>query len=264
MCEIISISNQKGGVGKTTTAVNLSSFLAILGKKILIIDADPQSNATISFGISKNSFKKDIYHALIGTVGIRDIILETNIENLDLIPSSISLVGLEKTFYNNSEDREFILKKLLSGIKNSYDYIIIDTPPTLGPVALNALVASDSLIIPIQCEYFALDGLSQLLNTIKIIRQKLNVALKIKGFLPTMFSSTTNLSKQVYLEITNNFASHMFKFENEFIVIPRNVKLSEAPSFGEPIALYDNKSAGAKAYYNLALCIIENSSKVKG
>ena len=172
-----------------------------------------------------------------------------------MIPSSISLVGFEKRYYTIN-DREFILKNILQTINTQYDFIIIDTPPALGPVALNALVASNSIIIPIQCEYFALDGLSQLLNTVKIVRQKLNVELKIRGFLPTMFSTATNLSKQVYEEIVNNFSSHMFKLEDEFVVIPRNVSLSEAPSFGEPIALYKKHSSGNLAYENLAKCII--------
>lgn len=258
MCEIIAIANQKGGVGKTTTAVNLSSALALLGKNILIIDADPQANATISFGINKKSFEKDLYHSLIGIANIEEIIIDTNVKNLQLIPSSISLVGFEKEFYDTVDDREFLLKNVLKSIKKKYDFIIIDTPPTLGPISLNSLVAADSVIIPIQCEYFALDGLSQLLNTVKIIRQKLNKKLKIKGFLPTMFSSTTNLSKQVYDEIANNFSSHLFEYKNEFMIIPRNVKLSEAPSFGEPICIYDNNSKGAKAYSQLASCIINN------
>jgi chromosome partitioning protein len=255
MCEIISISNQKGGVGKTTTAVNLSTSLAILGKKTLLIDADSQANTTISFGIDSKALSKDIYHVLIDEADIQDIILNTKIENLQLLPSSISLVGFEKRYYSIN-DREFILKNILQKIRQKYDFIIIDTPPALGPVALNSLVASNSIIIPIQCEYFALDGLSQLLSTVKIVRQKLNVDLKIRGFLPTMFSTSTNLSKQVYEEIVNNFSSHMFKLKDEFIIIPRNVNLSEAPSFGEPIAIYKKSSVGNKAYENLAKCII--------
>ncbi len=255
MCEIISISNQKGGVGKTTTAVNLSTSLALLGKKTLLIDADSQSNATVSFGIDKKSFEQDIYHVLIGEADIKDVLLNTKIDNLHLLPSSISLVGFEKRYYTIS-DREYILKNILDKIKSKYDFIIIDTPPALGPVALNALVASNSIMIPVQCEYFALDGLSQLLSTVKIIRQKLNVSLKIRGFLPTMYSTSTNLSKQVYEEIVNNFSSHMFKFKDDFVVIPRNVNLSEAPSFGEPIAIYKKSSPGSKAYDDLAKCLI--------
>lgn len=227
----------------------------MLGKKVLLIDADSQSNATISFGIDKKSFTQDIYQVLIGEADIQDAILNTKIDNLHLLPSSISLVGFEKRYYSIS-NREFILKNILETTKEKYDFIIIDTPPALGPVALNSLVASNSIIIPIQCEYFALDGLSQLLNTVKIVRQKLNVELKIRGFLPTMFSTATNLSKQVYQEIVNNFSSHMFKLDDEFIVIPRNVNLSEAPSFGEPIALYRKSSAGNKAYENLAKSVI--------
>lgn len=230
----------------------------MLGKKTLLIDSDSQSNATISFGIDRKSFNQDIYHMLIGEANIEDVTIGTKIENLFLVPSTIDLVGFEKKYYSLN-DKEYILKNTLDEVKNQYDFIIIDTPPTLGPVALNALVASNSIIIPIQCEYFALDGLSQLLKTVKLVRQQLNVDLKIRGFLPTMFSTATNLSKQVYDEVVKNFSSHMFDFKNDFIVIPRNVSLSEAPSFGEPIAIYKKSSPGNKAYHNLAQYIIDNN-----
>jgi chromosome partitioning protein len=265
MAEIIAIANQKGGVGKTTTAVNLAASLAVAEKKVLLIDADPQSNATASLGYHRNDYEYNIYHVLIGTKKISQVILKTILPNLEIVPSNIGLVGIEKEFYNKDTDEKLILKKRLKDIKSNYDYIIIDSPPALGPITINALSAAHSVIIPIQCEFFALEGLAQLINTIKVIKQSVNPKLYIKGFLPTMYSKQNNLSKQVYADLEQHFESKLFKSDTgevqqlPHIVIPRNVKLAEAPSFGKPIILYDVKSVGSSAYQELAQVILQNN-----
>jgi len=255
MKDIITIANQKGGVGKTTTAVNLAASLAIAEKKVLLIDFDPQANATSSLGFYKSDYEFNIYHTLIGAKNIEDVILKTTIKTLDLIPSNIGLVAIEKEL-DNLKDRELTLKKVLKPIIDKYDYIIIDSPPTLGTITINALCASDSIIIPIQCEFFALEGLAQLMNTIKLVKRTKNPKLKIKGIIPTMYTSQNNLAKQVLSDLVRHFGSKMFVDINSekksYIVIPRNVRLAEAPSFGKPVALYDIKSKGAKAYQKLA------------
>ncbi len=259
MSEIIVIANQKGGVGKTTTAVNLAASLAVAEKMVLLIDADPQANATTSLGFHRNDYEFNIYHVLIGTKKLKDIILKSNLPTLHLAPSNIGLVGIEKEFYEakNTKGRELVLKNAIELVKKKYDYIIIDSPPALGPMTINALSASNSIIIPIQCEFFALEGLAQLLNTVRLIRKTINPKLSIKGFLPTMFSTQNNLSKQVFADLRQHFQSKLFKdHENEFIVIPRNVKLAESPSFGKPAILYDVKSVGSIAYQDLAQAII--------
>jgi len=259
MSEIIVIANQKGGVGKTTTAVNLAASLAVEGKKVLLIDSDPQANATTSLGYSRNDYEFNIYHVLIGTKKLRDIILNTEIATLDLAPANIGLVGVEKEYYDagNTKGRELIMKKALAPMKSSYDYIIIDSPPALGPMTINALSAANSVIIPIQCEFFALEGLAQLLNTVRLIRKTINPRLEIKGFLPTMYSAQNNLSKQVFADLRQHFDNKLFKdIDEELIVIPRNVRLAESPSFGKPALLYDAKSSGSIAYQNLAQAII--------
>lgn len=259
MSEIIVIANQKGGVGKTTTAVNLAASLAVEGKKVLLIDADPQANATTSLGYSRNDYEFNIYHVLIGTKKIRDIILKSDIATLDLAPSNIGLVGVEKEYYDagNAKGRELIMKNALAQVKSSYDYIVIDSPPALGPMTINALSAANSVIIPIQCEFFALEGLAQLLNTVRLIRKTINPRLSIKGFLPTMYSAQNNLSKQVFADLRQHFDNKLFKdMDEELIVIPRNVRLAESPSFGKPALLYDAKSSGSIAYQNLAQAII--------
>ena len=227
MSEIICIANQKGGVGKTTTAVNLAASLAERDKKVLLLDIDPQSNATTSLGFSRGDYEYNIYHVLIGTKELTEVVLKTSIKKLDLVPSNIGLVGIEKEFYNSKKkNRELVLKGKLDTIDKKYDFIIIDSPPALGPITINALSASDSVIIPIQCEFFALEGLAQLLNTVGLLKKTINPKLKIKGFLPTMYSRQNNLSKQVLADLSHHFKDKLFHIKNgkECIVVPRNVK----------------------------------------
>jgi len=259
MSQVITIANQKGGVGKTTTAVNLSAALALEGKKVLLIDADPQSNATTSLGFHRDSYEYNLYHVMLGTKEMADIILQSKeIESLFVAPSNIGLVGIEKEFYKNNQDRELVLKRRIDKIRNDFDFIIIDSPPALGPITINTLSAANSVMIPIQCEFFALEGLAQLLNTIKLIRQTINRQLEIKGFLPTMYSAQNNLSKQVFADLAKHFESKLFKInDSSYVVIPRNIKLAESPSFGKPIMLYDPSASGTKAYVNLAKAILK-------
>jgi chromosome partitioning protein len=260
MGEVITIANQKGGVGKTTTAVNLAAGLAIAEKKVLVIDADPQSNATTSLGYARSDYTHDIYHVLVGLKDFSEVILRTDLPTLFLAPSNIGLVGFEKEFAEDTVDMRMVLKDKISKIIDDYDYIIIDAPPALGTITLNTLSASHSVIIPMQCEYFALEGLAQLLNTIKIVRKSLNPTLTLKGLLPTMYTNQNNLSQQVYDDLKQNFPNKLFKSndsEMEHIVVPRNIKLAESPGFGKPIMLYDIKSKGAKAYQELANLLIK-------
>ncbi len=260
MSEVISIANQKGGVGKTTTAVNLAASLAERGKRVILLDIDPQSNATTSLGYARGDYEYNIYHVLIGSKKLSEVILDTEVENLSLAPSNIGLVGIEKEFYNpKKRNRELVLKEKIEEISDRYDYIIIDSPPALGPITINALSASDSVIIPIQCEFFALEGLAQLLNTVSLIKKTINPKLKIKGFLPTMYSKQNNLSKQVLADLTHHFKDKLFhkKKGKECIVIPRNVKVAESPSFGKPVIAYAAKSKGSHAYRDLAVAIMK-------
>ena len=257
MGRIISIANQKGGVGKTTTAINLSTVLAKRNKKTLLIDMDPQGNATSGVGIEKNS-EKSTYNVLIEENPIEEAILKTDIKNLDICPSTINLAGAEVELVSMMS-REMRLKEKLESVKDNYDYILIDCPPSLGLITLNAFTASNSVLIPVQCEYYALEGLGQLLNTVKLVKKHLNKDLEIEGALLTMFDTRTNLSKQVVDEVKRYFGDKVYK-----TVIPRNVKLSEAPSYGMPITVYDPRSKGAKCYDKLGKEVIKNNEEQKG
>ena len=241
MGKIISIANQKGGVGKTTTTINLSTVLAKKGKKVLMIDADPQGNGTSGVGVDKDQ-QFSVYDVLIEDIEIENTLQKTQVRNLDLCPSNINLAGAEVQLVS-MENREYKLKEKVDKIKDKYDFIIIDCPPSLGLITLNAFTASDSVLIPVQCEYYALEGLGQLLNTIELVKKRMNKSLRVEGALLTMYDARTNLSNQVVKEVKNYFGDRVYKN-----VIPRNVKLSEAPSYGLPITLYDARSKGAKSY----------------
>jgi len=249
---IIAIANQKGGVGKTTTSVNLSACLAYLGKKVLLIDTDPQGNATSGVGVNKGDVQQCIYDVLIDDVDVKKVTLETKVENLYIIPATISLAGAEIELVSTIS-REVRLKRMLQEVKEDYDFIIIDCPPSLGLLTINALTASDAILIPVQCEYYALEGLSQLLSTIRLVQKHLNNQLVIDGVLLTMFDARTNLGIQVIEEVKKYFQDKVYKS-----IIPRNVRLSEAPSHGEPIIIYDPKSRGAEVYLDLAKEVIRN------
>ena len=253
MGKIISLANQKGGVGKTTTTINLAASLAVLEQKVLVIDADPQANATSGLGFDVKNVQSSIYECIVDEVEAEKVIFKTEIANLDIIPSHIDLVGAEIEMLN-LPNRENVLKNAIEHLKNSYDFILIDCSPSLGLITVNALTASDSIIIPVQCEYFALEGLGKLLNTIKIIQNRLNKNLEIEGFLLTMFDGRLNLSNQVYEEVKHHFQEMVFE-----TVIQRNVKLGEAPSYGKPVILYDASSKGAINHMNLAREILQRN-----
>ena len=253
MGKVISVAKQKGGVGKTTTTVNLSTILAKKGKKVLLIDTDPQGNATSGLGITKE-VELSVYDVLVGDTEINETIQETAIKNLKVCPSNISLAGAEVQLVSMMS-REQRLKTKLDIIKNDYDYILIDCPPSLGLITLNAFTASDTVLIPVQCEYFALEGLGQLLNTVNLVKKHLNKNLEIEGALLTMYDARTNLSNQVVKEVKKYFENKVYK-----TVIPRNVRLSEAPSYGMPITIYDPRSKGAKAYEKFAKELLKNNN----
>ncbi len=256
MGKVISIANQKGGVGKTTTSVNISTILAKKGKKVLLIDTDPQGNATSGLGIEKN-FENSVYDVIIGDIKVEDAILETEIKNLKICPSNINLAGAEVELVSMIS-REYRLKEKLEEVKEKFDYIIIDCPPSLGLITLNAFTSSNSVLIPVQCEYYALEGLGQLINTIELVKKHLNKELEIEGAVLTMYDARTNLSNQVVKEVKNYFGEKVYK-----TVIPRNVRLSEAPSFGMPITIYDPRSKGAKCYDKLVKEIIKKNDEEK-
>jgi chromosome partitioning protein len=257
MGKVIALANQKGGVGKTTTAINLAASLAVLEYKVLIIDADPQANATSGVGFDVRNVKTSIYECIVDELDPRKIILNTEIPGLDLIPSHIDLVGAEIEMLN-LPNREKVLRYVIEKIKEDYDFILIDCSPSLGLITVNSLTASDSVIIPVQCEYFALEGLGKLLNTIKIIQTKLHPGLEIEGFLLTMYDSRLNLSNQVMEEVKKHFQEMVFES-----VIHRNIKLSEAPSYGQPAILYDASSKGSASYMNLARELLQNNGMTK-
>lgn len=250
MGKIIALANQKGGVGKTTTTINLAASLATLEKTVLVVDADPQANSSSGLGVDIKQVESSLYECIIDHVDVRDAIYTTDVEGLDIIPSHINLVGAEIEMLNMN-NREKILRNMLAPIRDEYDYILIDCCPSLGLTTVNSLTAADSVIIPVQCEYFALEGISKLLNTIKIIKSKLNPKLEIEGFLLTMYDSRLKLANQIYDEVKRHFQELVFK-----TVIQRNVKLSESPSHGMPVILYDADSTGSKNHLALAKEII--------
>ena len=252
MTKVLAITNQKGGVGKTTTAVNLSASIALHKRKTLLIDIDPQGNTSTGIGLDKSQIKRCIYDVLINQAPTKEIILPTQLKNLDILPSTIQLAGAEIELVNYIS-RENKLKHAIKTIRDDYDYIIIDCPPSLGLLTLNSLTAADAVIIPIQCEFYALEGIGQLLHTINLVRENLNSSLEIEGILLTMYDSRTNLSRDVVMEVQKYFKGKIFK-----AVVPRNVRVSEAPSYGKPVVLYDAKSKGAIAYKKLAREVISN------
>jgi chromosome partitioning protein len=249
---VIAIANQKGGVGKTTTAINLSACLAEKEKKVLTIDIDPQGNTSSGLGIDKNSLTNTIYQMLIGECTLEECKIESQIENLDILPSNVNLAGAEIELIG-IEGREYILKKHVDRIRDDYDFIIIDCPPSLNTLTVNAMTTADTVLVPIQCEFYALEGLTQLIHTIKLVKQRLNPTLEIEGVVFTMYDARTNLSLQVVENVKGNLKQNIYKS-----IIPRNVRLAEAPSHGLPINLYDSKSAGAEGYRQLAYEVIEN------
>jgi len=253
MTKVIAICNQKGGTGKTTTSINLSAYLALAGKKVLLIDLDPQANATSGVGINRHEVKKSTYHILLEEASLKDVIVSTAVNNLFLAPSNLDLTGAEVELVS-AMGREYRLKRALAKEKEDFDYIFIDSPPSLGLLTINSLCSADSIIIPVQCEYYALEGLTQLANTVNLVKNNLNPALFIEGVLMTMADFRTNLTKEVVQEVRNYFKDRVYD-----AVIPRNVRLTEAPSFGKPIALYDKDSLGAQRYEELARELLRKS-----
>lgn len=255
MGRVIAVANQKGGVGKSTTAINLSACLAEKEKKVLTIDMDPQGNTTSGLGVDKNNVENTLYELLLGEAETKDTIVKDVVGNVDLIPSNVNLSGAEIELIGVDE-KEYILKKIIDKVRRKYDYIIIDCPPSLNMLTINALTAANSVLVPIQCEYYALEGLSQLIHTIDLVKDRLNKKLVMEGVVFTMYDARTNLSLQVVENVKDNLQQNIYK-----TIIPRNVRLAEAPSYGQPITLYDTKSAGAEAYRLLAEEVINREDK---
>ena len=251
MGRIIAVANQKGGVGKTTTSINLAACLAEKGKKVLAVDMDPQGNLTSGLGVDKDSVEKSIYELIIGEVDIKDVINKKVLENLDIIPTSIDLSAAEIELIG-VDDKEYILRNAIDQVKDQYDFVIIDCPPSLSMLTINAMTTADSVIVPIQCEYYALEGLSQLIHTVELVKDRLNSKLEIEGVVFTMYDARTNLSLQVVENVKDNLQQNIYK-----TIIPRNIRLAEAPSYGLPINKYDPKSTGAESYMRLADEVIE-------
>lgn len=251
MGRIIAVANQKGGVGKTTTSINLAACLAEKGKKVLAVDMDPQGNLTSGLGVDKDSVEKSIYELIIGEVDIKEVINKEVLENLDIIPTSIDLSAAEIELIG-VDDKEYILRNAIVQVKDQYDFVIIDCPPSLSMLTINAMTTADSVIVPIQCEYYALEGLSQLIHTVELVKDRLNSKLEIEGVVFTMYDARTNLSLQVVENVKDNLQQNIYK-----TIIPRNIRLAEAPSYGLPINKYDPKSTGAESYMRLADEVIE-------
>lgn len=255
MGRVIAVANQKGGVGKSTTAINLSACLAEKGKKVLAIDIDPQGNTTSGLGVDKNNVENTLYELLLGEAEAKDTIVKDVVENVDLIPSNVNLSGAEIELIGVDE-KEYIMKKIIDKVRRKYDYIIMDCPPSLNMLTINALTAANSVLVPIQCEYYALEGLSQLIHTIELVKERLNKKLVMEGVVFTMYDARTNLSLQVVENVKDNLQQNIYK-----TIIPRNVRLAEAPSYGQPITLYDMRSAGAEAYRLLAEEVINREGE---
>lgn len=254
MGRIIAVANQKGGVGKTTTSINLSAALAAKGKKVLVIDTDPQGNTTSGFGIDKNNLDETIYELILEECTIHDCTISDVIPNVSVIPSNVNLAAAEIELIG-VDRKEFILKNAVDFVVDKYDYIIIDCPPSLNMLTINSMTTADSVLVPIQCEYYALEGLSQLIHTVNLVKERLNPELEMEGVVFTMYDSRTNLSMQVVENVKSNLTQYIFK-----TLIPRNIRLAEAPSYGQPITVYDPKSAGAEAYIDMAEELIRKNS----